>query len=276
MNSHTLPSGGSRLRVFLFAMLVLGASTVFAEDVRISPILQTGDEFRLELVRIRENSQRPQQNGKSRTVVDVRVVSAGADGFVLEWVPGETTFSNPMATQDPLVTAASQAALGIRFILRLNSDGELTGLVNQAEIVPKLKAMLDTIVRDLASRRPSEQRKPFQDMVGQLLSPATLISSATNEAQIYFGLNGVELAPEQDLSVEVEQPSPVGGGSIPSTFRIRMGPVTPDSAPLKTTTTYDAEALRRMTQAIAQQAGKPIPPADLAKIPPMQMSDDGS
>jgi hypothetical protein len=29
-----------------------------------------------------------------------------------------------------------------------------------------------------------------------------------------------------------------------------------------------------MTQSLAQQAGKPIPPAELAKIPPRQMSDD--
>jgi hypothetical protein len=276
MNSRQLRRGGNSLRAFLFAALLLGAWPASGQDVRVSPILQTGDQFRLELIRIRENTQRPQDNGKSRTVVDVRVVSADTDGFVLEWVPGETTFNNPLVAKDPLVAAASQAALGIRFVLRLNSDGELTGLVNQAEIAPKLKNMMDTIVRDLASRLPANERKNFQNMVGQLMSPTTLISSATNEAQIYFGLNGMELGDGENLAVELEHPSPLGSGVIPATFRIRVDSTTSDSAVLKTTTTYDAAALVRMTQALAQQAGRGIPAEELAKIPPMQMSDDGS
>jgi hypothetical protein len=276
MNSQQGRCGGSRLRTFLFAALFLTASAGLAQGVRVSPILQAGDTFRLELIRIRENSQRPQENGKSRTIVDVRVISANIGGFVLEWVPGETVFSNPQAAQDPLVSAAGQAALGIRFVLRLNPDGELTGLVNQAEIGPRLKAILDTIIRDLALPLPSDQRKSFQNMAGQLITPATLISSATSEAQIYFGLNGVELGDGEDFAVELEQPSPLGNGAIPVTFRIHIDSATTESALLKTTTTYDPTALLRMTQSLVQQSVKSIPPEELAKIPPMQMSDSGS
>jgi hypothetical protein len=72
----------------------------------------------------------------------------------------------------------------------------------------------------------------------------------------------------------LEQPSPVGSGVIAAKFRVDMESATNDSASLKTTTTYDPAALMRMTQSLAQQAGKPIPPAELAKIPPMKMSDD--
>ena len=276
MSKHILQRGGLRLCACLLIALILGAAPAFAQDVIIKPILRAGDEFRLELVRIRENSQRPQQNGKSRTIVDVRVISASDDGFVLEWVPGETAFNNPQVAQDPLIAASSQAALGIRFVLRLNAEGELTGLANQSEVAPKLKTMVDTIIRDLSSRLPADQRKPFQDMVSQLLSPAALISSATNEAQIYFGLNGLELPPGKAVEVEIEQPSPVGNGVIPATFGIRTDSVTADSATVQTTTTYDATALLRMTQSLAQQAGKSIPAEELAKLPPMQMGDDGS
>ena len=47
-----------------------------AQDVTIAPKLAIGDEFRLALVRTRDNSAQPQQNSTSRTVISVRVTSA--------------------------------------------------------------------------------------------------------------------------------------------------------------------------------------------------------
>jgi hypothetical protein len=54
-----------------------------------------------------------------------------------------------------------------------------------------------------------------------------------------------------------------------------MESATGDSAVLTTTTTYDADALRRMTVALVEQSGKPVPESELASLPVPQMSDDG-
>jgi hypothetical protein len=253
----------------------LAAAQAFAQDVTIRPRLRTGDEFRLEIVRTRDDSSRPQQNGRSRTVVDVRVLSAASEGFVVEWAPGETVLDNPQTAQDPLVAAASQALSEIRFRLMLNADGKLAGVANEAEVAPKLQAMLDTVVRNLSARLPAEQRKAFQNVVGQVLSPAALISSATREAEIYFGLNGVVLAAGEAAETDLQLPNPLGGGVIPAKFRVDMKSATADSASLNTTTTYDSAALLRMTQSLARQAGAPVSTNELTKIPPMQMGDDG-
>jgi hypothetical protein len=258
----------------LIVVIVLTAAHAFGQEVTIKPQLRAGDEFRMEVTRIREDSARPQQNNKGRTVVNVRVLSVTPEGFILDWAPGETVLDNPQAAQDPMIAGASQIMREMVFRLTLDADGKFTGLANQAEVVPKLKAMLDTVVQNLSARLPAEQRKTFQNLIGQVLSPAALISSATREAEIYFALNGVSLAPGETAEADLQQPNPLGGGLIPAKFRVVLESATTDSASIKTTTTYDTAALRRMTQSLVEQAGKTIPPEELAKIPPMRMSDD--
>jgi hypothetical protein len=256
--------------------LAAAAGPAVAQDVTLTPKLRAGDAFQLEVVRTRENSERPQQNTRSRSLVDVRVISAGPEGFAIDWVPGGTVLDNPKAAQDPLVTAALQALRGITFRLSLNADGELTGLANQADVVPKLKAMGDGIVQELAARLPEAQRKQLLDFMGQLLSPELLIASATRDAGTYFGLNGVALLVGEAVEVELEQPNPFGGSSIPAKFKVSIESATAGSASLKTTTTYDPAALVRLTEAVARQAGAPVPPEELAKLPPIEMADEGT
>ena len=147
---------------------------------------------------------------------------------------------------------------------------------NQAEVAPKLKSVVDAVVRDLAARIPEDQRKGFLDLIGQVLSVDVLIASATRDAATYLGLNGASLAVGEAVDVDLEQPSPLGGGPIPAKFRVRMESATVDTASLKTSTTYDAAALVRLTQSLATQAGKPIPLEELAKLPPIDMADEGT
>jgi hypothetical protein len=247
-----------------------------AQDVTIAPKLAIGDEFRLALVRTRDNSAQPQQNSTSRTVISVRVTSAGADGYVLDWVPGETVVDNQQLAQNPVVMAAVEAVRGLRFRLTLNADGELTGLANQDEILPKLKSMMDPIVEQILAGIPDDERAAMVGFMNQVLSPEVLVSSATREAGIYFGLNGVSLASGEVAEIELQQPSPFGGGVIPGIFRVRMDSITTNSVSLTTETTYDSTALLRLTESLIKQAGKPIPPSELAKVPPIDMNDDGT
>jgi hypothetical protein len=160
--------------------------------------------------------------------------------------------------------------------LKLSADGELQGLANQAEVAPKLKTMMDTIVSGLSARIPEEQRKSFLDVIGQILSVDVLIATATRDAATYLGLNGASLAAGQAVEVDLEQPNPLGGGPIPTKLRVKMESADADSALLKTTSTYDTAFLLRFTQSLAKQAGAPISPEELAKIPPIEMADEGT
>src|SRR5687767_7591668 len=106
-------------RSTLVASLLVGlfatAGPASSQEVSILPNLRADDSFQLDVIRIRENSAQPQQNGKSTTRVDVRVLSTNDEGSVIEWVPGTTVFDNPQVALNPLVGSAAQALRGIRF-----------------------------------------------------------------------------------------------------------------------------------------------------------------
>jgi hypothetical protein len=261
-------------RALLAIAVVAMSTTSFAQEIALSPALRAGDAFRLESTRTRQNSARPQLDATSRTNIDVRVVTATPDGFVVEWGAAGTTFDNQQLAQDPLLIASSKALEGLRLRLQLNAEGELTGILNQDEVSSRLQAAVDVIVRGLMQTIPPEQQKGVQGLIAQALSPPALIGSATREAEIYFGLSGVGLSPGEAVETRIEQPSPLGG-TLPAMFRVQLESATATSAVVTTTVTYDGAALVKMTrELVEQQSGKPIPAEELAKIPPFQMNDD--
>ena len=193
----------------LLSLTVISLLTL-AQDIEIRPKLNPGDKFRLEVAHIRRDSSRPQTNATGRTLVDVLVVSTNAGGSVLDWAPGDTVFDSPQVSLDPAVAAAAQATKGMHFRIALNADGGFASLLNEAEVRPKLQSVVGGIVAELAGRLPSNQRKSFQELMGQLVTPAALISSATRDAQIYFGLNGAPLTVGQTMAANLQQPGPMG------------------------------------------------------------------
>ena len=248
--------------------------TASAQQVKIVPLLKSGDEFTLEVTRVREDSSRPLRNGKSTTPVDVRVVAATSDGIVLEWVPGESAIASSQAV-DPVVTAAANALRGLKLRLALNANGEYAGLVNQNEVVPQVQKAVDLVLGRVMEQVPVDRRAAMQKVLAQALSPSLLVGSVTREAQMYFSMSGVALAVGETVAVNLEQPNPLGGGAVPATVRVTMESATDDSAVLTTVTTYDAAALLQMMRGLFEQSGKPIPESELAKLPPMQLSDEG-
>ena len=245
------------------------------QDVEIRPRLVAGDAFRLEIVRARENSQRPQGNGTSRTPVDVRVVSAGPQGVQLDWIPGPTTFDNPLVTQDPTVAAAARAMQQIQIRIVLNEDGEFAGVANEAQLSQQLQTVTNAVLKELMGAIPEAQRPQLESLMRQILAPPLLISSATREAQIYFGLNGAVLAPGETVEVPLDQPSPFGGGTLAATYRVRMDSSAPDSAALSTMMIYDPEGLQAMTAAFVKQMGATVPQSELAAMPAIRLTDEG-
>ena len=252
---------------------VLGG-TASAQEVKIAPLLKSGDEFTIEIARAREDSARPGQATRGVTPVDVRVATATSDGLVLDWIQGESRITGSQSA-DPLVQAALNALRGLTLRLALNPDGEFTGLVNRDEVASQIQKAADLMVQGLMEKLPAEQRAPVQKLIAQLLSPSVLLLGVARDAQTYFSLNGISLAVGETVEVELEQPNPLGGDPLPAAFRITMESATGDSALGTTTTTYDATAILRSTRALAEKSGKPIPESELAAFPTMEMQDDG-
>lgn len=267
-----------RLRCRMLAVLaccVFGVAAAGAQEVTLAPLLESGDEFTLEIAHERENSARPEQNGRSTTSVNVRVVAAGEKGVTLDWVVADSRLDVGQA-QDPAVLAAANAMRGLALRVMLNADGVYAGLANEREVTARIQSAVDPILRAMLDKAPPERRAGFQAILAQTLSPAVLLAGVTRDAQTYFSLNGLSLAPGQTATMEFEQPSPLGGGSVPATFRVTLESATSESAELTATTTYDGAALMHgIFAGLAAQLGKPVPERIHDEPSSMQMSDEG-
>ena len=270
----TIASPTLKLGLWLAIVLAI-ASPAPAQELVIVPKLRAGDEFRLQVTRTRESSSRPEQNGTTTTAVVVTVIAASADGTTIEWVPGVTTFSDGRVVQDPVLQLASKAMEGFRLRISLDADGAFAGLANEAEVRPKLQAVIDVIVGDAIKEIPEAERKTFQGLIAQVLSPAVLVAAATNDAQTYFSLNGVVIAVGEQIEAALDQPNPIGGGTLPVKFRVKAESATPDSAVLVTSTIYDPAAFVSLIKQIAEKAGKALTADEIAKLPAIDIADDG-
>jgi len=232
-----------------------------------------GDSFELELVRVREDSRRPQANGKSRTVVRVRVLEAGPKGFVLEWQQGATAFDNPEIVKNPIAAAAANAVKDMSIEAILGSDGEYVGLRNQAEVAGKLQSMLDGMLSSIGKQlQDPSQRQTVETLARRLMSPEFLLSAAASDVQTYFGLHGAVLVKGKSVETPIQQPSPLGSGTVPATFRVTLESLDAHQANLSSDTAYDSRALAALTKQLAAQAA----PGATSTLPStVEMTDSG-
>jgi hypothetical protein len=259
--------------VLAFAAATASAQPAAATEISIVPKLRAGDEFAIEIARIRENSAAPGQNARATVPVVVRVISAAPHGTIVDWTPGLAVFANRALAANPLVEASQRVMGGLSVRLRLAADGEVAGIENEAEVLAKVQAATKIIVDGALAETPADQRAQMQTLLNQLMTPELLVSSVTREAQMYFGLNGVSLRVGQGATAQLEQPSPFGG-TIPATFEVRMESADAATAVVKTSMTYDSDALIKMTTTLLEQTGTKVSQDELAKAA-FRMSDEG-
>jgi hypothetical protein len=255
---------------------VLIACGALAQQLEVRPLLRAGDGLRLEILRTRENSSRPQQNAKGRSTIELRVISVDADGVEIDWTPGKFVFEDPKLANHPLLLAATGAIDGLRVRLRLNAAGEVAGVVNRDEVLPKVQAALDVLVTEVKKTLPRNQHQALASMVARVASPELLLGEVTRDAQIYFALNGVELTLGDAVELQLDQPNPFSSGdTLPVTIRLELESASDDSAIVATTTTYDSAALAKLTRSLVEKSGAPVAEEKLANMPLLEVADVG-
>lgn len=266
------------LRPFLFLLpLCLAFSGhAFSQELTLRPTLQVDDTFELEIIRLREDSRRPQMNGRSRTPIHVRVLESNPKGLLLEWKQGATEFDNPEIIKNPIAAAASNAVKDLVLQLELNPAGQFARLRNEAEVTAKLQTVMESLLTALGRQIPdANQRQQVESLVRRLMSPPVLLASATRDAQTYFALNGATVDKEKPFTADLQQPSPFGGGAIPARFRLTLDSLDAHSASLATTTTYDPQAVARFSAQLLAQAA-PASAQSAAKPPALHIEDSAA
>ena len=229
-----------RSLTLLLALVVLPA----AQEVEIVPRFVAGAEFRLEVTRSTENSERPKSNYSISRTVDVRVVSVNRDGAVLEWKPRPSILERLAALADPSTAMAFQIVGQVPFTLLLDGDGALEGFGDEAALGQRLVVARDAMLKKTFDGLKPEEIKKADDLMQRVLSPANLIDLATRDAQVYAAVHGVALAAGESVEVDIEQPNPFGGKPMPAKVRIQMASVAPAAATVAMSITYAPEGFR--------------------------------
>ena len=258
------------LALTLFYLAVPISST--AQDIHITPRLVAGQEFRLEVVRSREDASRPQNNYSTRTRVDVKVVSAGDAGFVLDWKPGVSVLEGSAIALDPVMRVAGKAMGDVALRIALGPDGGFDGVTNETDVLPKLQAVVDMLIREAGREMSAADAKRAEAVVRSILTPANLVTLASQDVQTYVSMFGAEMAVGGTVEVKMNRPSPLGGDPLPAVLRVRMPSATPALATIESTVTYDGDALKAMTAGILARADGTAPPEEVAKLK-LEMSD---
>lgn len=245
------------------ALLAVAAA---AQAIEIRPRLVAGDVFRIEVSRARQERGRPDANYTIWTPVDVRVIAARHNGFEIEWRPGASVIEK-QAASDAGVIAGSQALSNLSFRVALTADGAFVRLLNEVEVRGQLTAAVGAMLRAAV---PEPERR---EQLREVLTPGFMVALATRDAELYFGVNGLSLAVGDSVNTSVQQPSP-WGGTLPATYTVRLGSATPDRVGITTTTTYDPDALLKLTSSLLEKTGTKIPPGELDRVR-LEMRDDG-
>lgn len=222
--------------------LVAAVGGLLAQDVEIRPRFVTGDEIKLEIARILDETLRPEANYRSTTMVRIRVVSANANGSVLDWQIGDTVVRGAPAGPDAKKALATQAINNLAFRLALDADGRFDRLINAVDLAPKLEAARDRLLALLRQSLPLQER-PAVDAMTASLTAGDMAGLVVYEAQIYSDMHGLSQKVGLTRETTVSRTSPLSGKPVPARCLVRIESATPDDATVVRTTTLDTEAL---------------------------------
>lgn len=148
------------------------------QPIKILPRFDIGEVLHLEIQKAREDSRNPSL-GSSSTAVDLHVVDVDADGFILDWVYGETRVQNERAPAKPSVNLTTDYTnLRIRIVVK--PDGGFY-LQNSGDFSERIRiatdAMIERAVLSLPENIPAPENAVEQAPVPSIVDRTDLVYS---------------------------------------------------------------------------------------------------
>ena len=248
---------------FLPSLVVL-IQVAVAQPVTIAPKFRAGQVLLLELKNTREDNRAGRPTGTSKTPITLKILKADANGFVVDWIPGETRFEDPAQASNPIFQFASKALKDLHMEAILNSSGAFQRLRNQADVEAKMQLAVDGLMGKFAESIPEPRRQQTIDAMGRMITPRALIAAVSKEVQLYFGLYGVEIEKGKPFEGSLEVPNPLGEGNLRSQIRIDLKEIDPstEEVQLSLEQRYDPNALLSSLPAALGTAGPRLASAE--------------
>ena len=262
-----------RAAALIFLCLPLwGFETISPQSsVEIIPHWNKGDKIELMVTRVRDKSLNGQStvSGKTHTRFSLEVLHASAQGYLVGWTVGATTFDVPAPTESVLRQVVGLMQ-GMQILLQIDPRGAITGVQNWEALRGEILRSLDGL---LAKTSDSQRGKVDQGMMAKLRAQwGTMFSTkaqveqiCTRDAQIYFRILGRTYTQNQPYEYQGFFENPLGGDPFPTradivlkSFNGRSG-----QAVLHWNQSADREQTDRIMQSLvkdlAARKGKQVP-----------------
>src|SRR5688572_16838387 len=138
--------------ILAFVLLAVGTVASAAVDsFELHPRWKKGERVRFEMTKSREKARLDKLIFKTttRTEVEVEVLTATEDAFVLAWTLGETKFDDTNETQNVLVQKMANLLKGHRMVLELDSQAGIQSVQNWRELKAASTKRLEILSTEL-------------------------------------------------------------------------------------------------------------------------------
>jgi hypothetical protein len=204
----------------------------------------------------------------SRTEVNLEVVSADEQGYLLAWTLGETKIDSPRQAQNIVASHMANLLRGYQIQLEIDKSGVITGVKNWRELQQTSSKIVDALTAELknAEVNPIEIAKVRGQALAMFASKQQIEQLVTHEARIMFAPLGKAYAVGVPVTYQTKLPNTFGGDPFPARGEFLLSAYEPGAGRAiilwkQVVTPEDAAPILDKTiVSLAQQAGQPPPP----------------
>lgn len=259
----------------LLCAIVLSAPAPAADSVDLPLGWQVGQRLQYEMVRSGRKTRGDEAtaNATTRTDLEIEVLRADADGYLIAWTHGETRFDDPRAAANPLLQRMANLIRGLRILLEVDAQANVVGVRNWQELKDTIEKILSSISDELKTSGidPAMVSKVTGQLASMYATREQVETMCTREARMFFLSLGGQFSTTEPIEYQDRLPNPFGGEAFPSRASFVLKGVDRPSqrATVAWTQTLDPEHVRRIMekslQDLAARVGGPVPEADALK-----------
>lgn len=259
----------------IYILAPVGGAEKKDASVEILPRWKEGEKLTFELTKSRQKSQagRRTLTASMRQELDVEVVKATGEGYLLRLTFREARFDDPRQAENPIVRETANLFKDLQVELAVDSQGSMHGIQNWKELKELSSKVLDRLTKTVqdAGLDPATAAK-LRAEVGSMFETKEQVERAcTKEVGMLFLPLGKTYAPSKPIESEDELPNPFGGEPLPSRGEFALKSFDKESG--RAEITWKAaiapekakRALEKALRDMTARLGKPAPDEQLLK-----------
>jgi len=257
----------------LLCALVLSAPAPAGDSVDLPLRWQVGERLQYEIVKSGRKTRDGEATLKAttRTDLEIEVLRADADGYLIAWTQGETRFDDPQPAADPMLQRMTNLVRGLRVLLQIDSEANVVGVRNWKELKETIGKILSTVTDELkiSGMDATMLSKITAQLASMYATREQIEMMCTREPRMFFLVLGGSFSASEPTEYQDRLPNPFGGEPFPSRAAFVLKGVDRQSqrATIAWTQTLDPEHARRIMEKslkdLAARVGGPVPQGDV-------------